>query len=107
VNCNPDWTEFREAASIKLDDNSIIEQSPQDRPDLITRIAKLKFDDIINDINKEQIFGKLAAYLYTIDFQKRGLPHMHLLLTVSPQDGIHSPVEIDDFISAEIPRIYY
>ena len=81
-----------------------MEQSPQYRPDLITRIAKLKFDDIINDIDKYQIFGKVAAYVYTIEFQKRGLPHMHLLLIISPQDRIHNPVEIDDLISAKIPN---
>ena len=52
VTCNPDWPEFKEAASIKTDDNSIIEQSPQDCPDLIAWIAKLKFDNIINDIDK-------------------------------------------------------
>ena len=74
VTSNPDWPEFKDAASIKIDDNSIIEQSPQDRPDLIARIVKLKLDGIINDIDKGRLFGKVAAYVYTIEFQKRGLP---------------------------------
>ena len=104
VTCNPDWPEFKEAASIKIDGSSIIEQSPEDRPDLITRNVKLKFYDIINDIDKGHIFGKVAKHVYTIEFQKRGLPHMHLLLIMSPQDRIHNPVEIDDLISAEIPN---
>ena len=100
--CNPYYPEFKEAASIKFDDNSTIEQPLQDyHPYLITRITKLKFDTIINDIDKEHITGKLAAYVYTIEFQKRGLPHVHLLLIMTPQDQIHNPVEIDDFISGE------
>ena len=65
--CSPDWAEFKEAASFEVDDNSIIEQSPQDRPDLITRISKLKFYDIINDIDSDKIFGNVAAYVYVYD----------------------------------------
>ena len=42
--------------------------------------------------------------MYTIEFKKRGLPHMHLLLIMNPEDRIHNPEEIDDLISAEIPN---
>ena len=84
MTCNPDWPEFTEAASIKTDDNSIIEESFEGNLDFITRIAKLKFNDIINDIDKGHIFIKVATYVYTIEFQKHGLPHMHLLLIMSP-----------------------
>jgi len=52
VTCNPDCPEFKESASITFDDNFTIEQSPQDHPDLITRILKEKLDDLINDIDK-------------------------------------------------------
>ena len=37
---------------------------------------KKKFQELIDDLDKKQIFGKVAAYVYTIEFQKRGLPHM-------------------------------
>ena len=102
VNCNPDWSESKEAASIKFDNDSIIEQSPRDRPDLIIRTIKLKLGHIINDIDKKHIFGEVAAYVYTIEFLKRGLPHMYLLLITSPQDRIHSSVDIDFLISPQI-----
>ena len=69
VTCNSDLPKFIEAVSIKFDDNLIIEQSSQNSPDLY-RIPKFKFENIINDIGKEYIFGKVAAYLYTIEFQK-------------------------------------
>ena len=29
-------------------------------------------------ILKEDIFGPCVAHVYSIEFQKRGLPHMHL-----------------------------
>ncbi|WJX85126.1 DNA helicase [Trifolium repens] len=35
---------------------------------------------IVDDIKKEgEIFGKVKAVIYTIEFQKRGLPHAHIL----------------------------
>jgi len=103
VSCNHYWPEFKETTSIKFGDNSIIEQSPQDRPYLLTRSTKLKFGDVINHVDKGLIFGKVAVYVYTIEFQKRGLPHVHLLLILSPQDQIHNPVQNDDLVSTEIP----
>lgn len=66
-------------------------------------MAKLKYDQIIDDLDKQQIFGKIAAFVYTIEFQKRGLPHMHLLIILTSDDKIHQPEELDDLISAEIP----
>ena len=45
----------------------------------------------------------MPAVLYTIEFQKRGLPHCHTLLWVDARDKIKSPEEIDNFISAELP----
>jgi len=89
-------------ASTKLDDIFIMKQSHQDFSHLTTRMAKLKFDDIINDIDKRHIFEMVTAYVYTIEFQKCGLPNILLLLFMSPQDRTHNPVEIDDHISAEI-----
>lgn len=41
--------------------------------------------------------------MYTIEFQKRGLPHCHTLLWVSKSDSIQEPADIDSFISAELP----
>lgn len=43
------------------------------------------------------------AVIYTIEFQKRGLPHAHILLFLHPEDKINSPDDIDRYISAELP----
>ena len=39
----------------------------------------------------------------TIEFQKQGLPHAHILLFMHPQFKPKSPDDIDKFICAEIP----
>ena len=41
--------------------------------------------------------------MYTIEFQKRGLPHVHLLLFLHPGNKYPSSDEIDQIISVEIP----
>lgn len=48
-----------------------------------------------------------SADLYTIEFQKRGLPHCHTLLWVSDSDKLREPRDIDRFITAEIPDPIY
>ncbi|GJR52714.1 DNA helicase [Tanacetum coccineum] len=45
----------------------------------------------------------LAIFLYTIEFQKRGLPYCHTLLWVNSSSKIRDAVEIDKYIFSEIP----
>ncbi|XP_061348566.1 uncharacterized protein LOC133293951 [Gastrolobium bilobum] len=42
-------------------------------------------------------------YVCTIEFQKRGLPHAHILLFLNPSSKAESALDIDKLISAEIP----
>uniref|UniRef100_A0A803N417 ATP-dependent DNA helicase n=1 Tax=Chenopodium quinoa TaxID=63459 RepID=A0A803N417_CHEQI len=53
------------------------------------------------DDNKK--FGKVIADFYVIEFQNRGLPHAHILITLTPKDKPKCPEDIDVIISAEIP----
>ena len=41
--------------------------------------------------------------IYTIEFQKRGLPHAHIIIFLSPEDKILTSEDVDRIISAEIP----
>lgn len=76
---------------------------PEDRPDLSCRIFKLKFDHLIKEIKKGEIFGEVRSIIYTIEFQKRGLPHAHILVFLKPKFRPLQPKDIYKIISAEIP----
>ncbi|GKF37540.1 hypothetical protein Tco_0114298, partial [Tanacetum coccineum] len=41
--------------------------------------------------------------VYVIEFQKRELPHAHILLRLEERCKCRTPGEIDDIISAELP----
>lgn len=41
------------------------------RPDLITRMFQLKVKAILKELIKDGVFGEVAAWMYTIEFQKR------------------------------------
>lgn len=45
----------------------------------------------------------MCVEVYTIEFQKRVLPHAHILLFLEPFDKISSLDRIDALIYAEIP----
>ena len=48
-------------------------------------------------------FDFCFAVVHAIEFQKRGLPHAHMLIFLSTEDKIHDAQSIDAVISAEIP----
>ena len=41
--------------------------------------------------------------VHTIEFQKRGLPHMHLLIFLDPEDKIRNAEDVDSIVSAQLP----
>jgi hypothetical protein len=45
----------------------------------------------------------MDAVICTIEFQKRGLPHAHILVFLQPQFRCDHPSKIDKIICAEIP----
>ena len=48
--------------------------------------------------------GYAPAHAYTIEFQKRGLLHAHILIILTPEDRFKSITEVDAAVSAEIPN---
>ena len=72
MTCNPHWSEIQDALGTG--------EKAEDRPDMVARVFNLKKDQLLEDINKKGIFGPMAAYCWVIEWQKRGLPHMHLLV---------------------------
>ncbi|XP_052626798.1 uncharacterized protein LOC128133416 [Lactuca sativa] len=94
--CNPKWPEIKRF----LKDTSL---QPEDMPDILCRLFKIKLDAFIKDLRDNQIFSKVQAYVYTIEFQKRGLPHSHICLFMHSDNKLPTVELIDPIISAEIP----
>ena len=61
-------------------------QQPTDRPDLIAWVFHMKLKHLLHDLKKKHIFGRYRGSVWTIKYQKQGLPHLHLLLFLYPDD---------------------
>jgi hypothetical protein len=92
---NPKWPEI--LAELRPD------QSPEDRPDVTTAMFKLKYDALMGDLVQAGVFGKVKGYLAMVEFQKRGLPHAHILLIMTPEDRLKTAAKVDSVICAELP----
>ncbi|CAN1341002.1 hypothetical protein LINPERPRIM_LOCUS39035 [Linum perenne] len=97
--CNSDWPEIHIMVNLVRH----TEGKDPNRADVIARVFKLKLNQLILEINTKMIFGKPTTFVQAIEFQKRGLPHAHMLLFLSAEDKIHDAASIDVVISAEIP----
>ncbi|KAF7150782.1 hypothetical protein RHSIM_Rhsim02G0030300 [Rhododendron simsii] len=95
MTANPNWPEITEAL--------LPHQKAVDRPNLVARVFELKRKYLMSEIKKKQVFGKIVGYVYTIEYQKRGLPHMHLLLFLEGSDKIHTCAQVDKLVCAEFP----
>ena len=73
----------------------------KDRPIAVDRIFWVKCQELVKDIN-QGAFGEVAAMMYTIEFQKRGLPHVHILIILTEKDKLRTAADVDRFISAEL-----
>ena len=63
----------------------------------------MKLEAIKKDIFEHGVLGKTVAYVYVIEYQKRGLPHAHFLIHFADGYKLHTSFDIDSLISAEIP----
>ena len=95
MTCNPKWSEITD----ELREGETVE----DRPDLVARVFKLKKDQLIRDIRSGRVLGNVPAILWVIEFQKRGLPHAHILVILADKDRINSSSDIDDTIWSQLP----
>ncbi|GFR22141.1 helitron_like_N domain-containing protein [Trichonephila clavata] len=90
--CNPSWPEI----TVEL----LPGHEAVDRVDLVARVFQQKVQKMMHVMMDVQVYGKVACFMYSIEWQKRGLPHMHLLVWL--QTKIR-PDQVDCIISAEIP----
>jgi len=93
--CNPSWPEIQAEL--------LPNQKPNDRPDLISRIFKQKLDELFVDLRERHVLGVITGIIWVIEFQKRGLPHCHMLLILANRDKPLTTDDINRIVSAEIP----
>ena len=86
--CNPYWEEIQREL--------LVGQNADDRPNLVSRVFKLKLEALLHDLRKNSILGK-------VEFQKRGLPHAHILIIVEADDKPQVAEHIDRLVCAELP----
>ncbi|XP_058216366.1 uncharacterized protein LOC131327288 [Rhododendron vialii] len=95
MTCNPNWPEIK--------DEMRAHEEAQNRPDLLSRVFRSKVEHLQKEIVKNQLFGPVQAYTFVVEFQKRGLPHVHMLIILKKLFKLDTIDKIDAFISAEIP----
>jgi len=75
MTANPKWPEIIHSL--------FPSQTATDRPDIVLQVFEQKKKALLKLIDNS-FFGTTVAYIYTIEFQKRGLPYIHLLIFLYP-----------------------
>ena len=96
VTCNSKWPEITQELKHVAHEHKLT---------LINRVFKLKLKAIMDDIYAKKIFGNVEANMYVIEFQKRGLPHAHILIIMKDDSKPRNTEDYDRIVSAEIPDI--
>ncbi|GJV76060.1 DNA helicase [Tanacetum coccineum] len=95
--CNVNWPEIKRFMS------EYPHLTASDRADVVCRVFEQKIQALIAFLKEERIFGDVTGVLYTVEFQKRGLPRCDTLLWVDSASRIRIAEDVDRFISAELP----
>lgn len=91
VTSNPRWVQLIEC--LKAGENTY-----DDASDLLMRVWMDVKDEIIKDIKERGVFGKVVAIFYSIEYQKRGGPHIHMIIWT--EDDL-TPALVDEYTTAE------
>ncbi|GJT55881.1 DNA helicase, partial [Tanacetum coccineum] len=95
--CNVNWPEIKRYMA----DYPYL--TPSDRADVVFQVFEQKIQALLAFLKTEKTFGDVTGVLYTVEFQKRGLPHCHTLLWVNSESKIKEAQDVDRFVSAELP----
>ena len=95
MTANPRWPQSEE--------NLRPHQNASDRPDIVSRVFNLKLKELLDDLLERHKCGHVTAFVYTIECQKIGLPHAHMVLFLVDADKPWTAEVVDQLVSAEIP----
>ena len=95
MTANPRWKEVQQSLAY--------DQTPSDRPDVVARVFNAKLKALLDDL--DTMLGKVVAKVHVIEFQKRGLPHAHIVLILRETDKPRNAEQINSLSSAELPPL--
>ncbi|MBW0490077.1 hypothetical protein O181_029792 [Austropuccinia psidii MF-1] len=95
ITANPKWPEIQ--ATLRGN------ETPSNHPDLVARVFQLKLNLLLRDLTVNKCLGTVLSYVYTIKFQKRGLPHAHMIMILAESSIPKTVRDIDALVCAEIP----
>jgi hypothetical protein len=95
MTCNTKWEEIQRELRAG--------ETANDRPDIVARVFRMKLQHLMRDLTVNGVLGRVVADIHVIEFQKRGLPHAHILLILAPEDKPRNANDIDKFVCAELP----
>ena len=75
-------------------------QTAADRPDIVVRVFHARLEKMMRFL-KHEFCGKLAYVVKVIEYQRRGLPHAHIVLT--SEHPPTCPEEVYAVISCQLP----
>ncbi|KAH7705439.1 hypothetical protein AAVH_27360 [Aphelenchoides avenae] len=102
MTCDATWPEITDVIKYTNDDGTEIAPPSTDRPDIIAcTVFDLKKDALLREVKK--CFGELVAWIYVIEFQQRGLPHLHLVGTLEEKAKFRAMDDIDRSVLSQIP----
>ena len=93
MTCNPKWKE--------IVDNLPNGLKAHECPDLVARVFQIKLKALLKDLTQKHVLGKHKGRTYVIEFQKRGLPHAHILMIMEEVDTPKRPEHYDCAVTAE------
>ena len=95
MTCNPQWPEIRDSLPFGI--------KAENRPELTARVFKAKLEELLNDLVVKHVLGTVVAIMSVVEFQYRGLPHAHILVTLQSEDRILTADDIDQIVCTQLP----
>ncbi|KXN86537.1 hypothetical protein AN958_09947 [Leucoagaricus sp. SymC.cos] len=95
MTANPNWEEIQSAL--------LPGQTASDHLDIVAQVFEQKKKALLKEI-MNGLFGNCVAKVDTNEFQKRGLPHIHILIFFHSLDKICDANHVDTTVSAKIPN---
>jgi hypothetical protein len=95
MTCNPKWPEV--LAELRPGEVA------NDRFDLMQRVFRMKMEALLKDLLVHKVMGTVVGRIHVVEFQKRGLPHAHILVCLAAEDKPRDAGDFDKMVSAELP----